>query len=123
MTFGVVIFLVAAVIHISLICCTKLITNYSAWMAARVWAVNDQDPNGKAREAAKQILKAMDWGVNDSNVQVNVEGDNEGVEVRYRTPLGIPFLLANNSQQRITTLGWGTVPRKRIDETGDNRER
>jgi hypothetical protein len=125
MTFGLVVFLVVAVVQISLICSTKLITNYSAWIAARVWAVNEDDPEDKARDAARTVLRALNWGVGSWRVSVNLQEENEGVEVQYRTPLGIPFILTNDQARRVTTLGWGAVPvspLRDVDEVGDNKE-
>jgi hypothetical protein len=126
LSFGLLSFLLVAVIQVSLICSTKLIANYSSWIAARVWAVNPDKPNGKAREAAMEVLKALDWGVRASNVSVNIQAENEGVEVRYRTPLGIAYILKNDRAHRVTAYGWGTVPLnplRDIAEQGDNRER
>jgi hypothetical protein len=125
LSFGLVTFLLVALVQLSLICSTKLIANYSAWIAARVWAVNVDDPVGKARAAATEVLRALDWGVRGGNVSVDVQTDNEGVEVRYRTPLGVPFILENDSARRVTALGWGSVPLSPLrdaDEVGDNRE-
>ena len=126
LSFGLVSFLLVAIIQLSLICSTKLITNYSAWIAARVWAVNPDNPEQKARAAAMQVLRALDWGVRSTNVRVDIQAGNEGIEVNYRTPLGIPFILKNTPDHRVATLGWGTVPRsplRDVEEVGDNRER
>lgn len=124
MTFGLVMFMITAIIHISLICCTKLITNYSAWIGARVWAVNKNDPTGKAREAARRVATVLNWGVNASTVEVKIETANEGVEVSYKTPLGIPLLLTNDSSGRVTCKGYGAVARDPLVgiEVGDNKE-
>ena len=124
MTMSIIFFLMFSMIHVSLIACTKLLTNYSAWSAARVWAVNEDDAVGKAEDAAMSILRIMEWAP-ISNDFVNVQEGNEGVEVRYETTLGIPFLLKNNDAGAITTVGWGAVPRdpNAFDEKGDNRER
>lgn len=124
MTMGVVFFLLFAVIHVSLICSTKLITNYAAWMAARVWAVNDDDPGGKAKQAGTAILEIFRWGPVSSDF-VKPEPENEGVLVEYDTTLGMPFLLTNATGERVTTVGWGAVPpaREYVEEKGDNRER
>ncbi|MGH9318699.1 MAG: TadE/TadG family type IV pilus assembly protein [Vicinamibacteria bacterium] len=124
MTMSIIFFLMLAVIQVSLISVTKLLTNYSAWMAARVWAVNEDDGVGKAQEAGTAILEIIDWG----DIQpgfVDVQEGNEGAEVNYETSLGIPFLLKNNTAGRITTRGWGAVPRdpNGFSEAGDNRER
>ena len=48
MTMSLIFFLLFAMVHVSLICCTKLLTNYSAWAAARVWAVNKDNAGTKA---------------------------------------------------------------------------
>ena len=125
LSFGLVSFLLVAIIQLSLICSTKLITNYSAWIAARVWAVNPDDPSHQARAAAMDVLRALDWGVRSANVSVDIQEGNEGIEVRYRTPLGIPFILNNDRDHRIATLGWGAVPLSPLrdaEELGDNRE-
>ena len=111
-------------VHVSLICCTKLLTNYSAWAAARVWAVNEDDPGGKARQAGVAILEILRFGPIDSSF-VDVQEENEGVEVNYETTLGIPFILMNNTAGRVTTRGWGAVPRVpnvSDEEKGDNKE-
>jgi hypothetical protein len=112
-----------AVIQVSLISVTKLITNYAAWSAARVWAVNEDDGVGKAKDAAVAILGIVKWGPIDPNF-VDVQDGNEGVEVRYETTLGIPFLLKNNQAGRITTVGWAAVPLdpNGFGEQGDNAE-
>ena len=125
MTFGLVVFLVVAIVQLSLICSTKLITNYSAWIAARVWAVNEDDAKDKATDAAETVLRALDWGWGPWRVTVDFQEENEGVEVLYRTPLGIPFILTNDQAHRVTTLGWGAVPKsplRDVDEVGDNQE-
>jgi hypothetical protein len=123
MTISIIFFLMLAVIQVSLISVTKLITNYAAWSAARVWAVNKDDAVGKAKQAGKSILEIVRWvPIEDSFIDVQ-EG-NEGVEVNYETTLGIPFLLKNNQAGRITTRGWGAVPRdpNGFTERGDNKE-
>ena len=124
MTMGVIFFVMVASIQIAFICCTKLITNYAAWISARVWAVNKDDAVGKAEKAGMEVLKALRW-TNITKDYINVQESNEGVEVRYKTTLGIPFILQNDSAGRITTVGWGAVPRdpNGFDEAGDNRER
>jgi hypothetical protein len=124
MTMGVIFFLLFALVHVSLIASTTLLTNYSAWIAARVWAVNKDDAAGKAQRAGTAVLEIMSWGPIDASF-VDVQEGNEGVEVRYETPLGMPFLLNNDSAGRITTIGWGAVPRdpNGFEEKGDNRER
>lgn len=123
MTISIIFFLMLAVIQVSLISVTKLITNYAAWSAARVWAVNKDDAKGKAIQAGTSILEIVRWGpIEDSFI--NVQEANEGVEVNYETTLGIPFLLKNNQAGRITTRGWGAVPRdpNGFEERGDNKE-
>lgn len=124
MTMGVIFFLLFALVHVSLIASTKLLTNYAAWMAARVWAVNEDDGAGKARQAGTAILEIMSWGSVDEDF-IDVQEGNEGVEVNYETTLGMPFLLSNDTAGRITTRGWGAVPRdpNGFEEKGDNRER
>ena len=124
MTISIIFFLMASVIHISLISCTKLITNYSAWIAARVWAVNEDDGAGKARQAGKAVLEILRWRPIEDGF-IDVQEDNEGVMVKYETTLGMPFLLKNNPSGTITTRGWGAVPRdpRGFEEKGDNRER
>jgi len=123
MTISIIFFLMLATIQVSLISVTKLITNYAAWSAARVWAVNKDDAVGKAQRAGTSILEIIKWGPIDSSF-VNVQEGNEGVEVNYETTLGIPFLLKNNAAGRITTRGWGAVPRdpNGFEERGDNKE-
>jgi len=123
MTISIIFFLMLAVIQVSLISITKLITNYAAWSAARVWAVNEDDAVGKAQQAGVAILEILRWGPIDESF-VDVQEENEGVEVNYETTLGIPFLLKNNQAGRITTRGWGAVPRdpNGFDESGDNKE-
>jgi hypothetical protein len=123
MTISIIFFLKLAVIQVSLISVTKLITNYAAWSAARVWAVNKDDAVGKAKQAGKSILEIVRWvPIEDSFIDVQEE--NQGVEVNYETTLGIPFLLKNNQAGRITTRGWGAVPRdpNGFTERGDNKE-
>jgi hypothetical protein len=124
MTISIIFFLMASTIHISLICCTKLITNYSAWIAARVWAVNEDDGAGKARQAGKAVLEILRWKSIEDGF-IDVQEANEGVLVKYETTLGMPFLLKNNAAGTITTHGWGAVPRdpRGFEEKGDNRER
>lgn len=124
MTMSLIFFLLFAMVHVSLICSTKLLTNYSAWAAARVWAVNKDDARGKAEQAGVAILEILRFGPIDSS-SIEVQEGNEGVEVSYETTLGVPFLLKNNAAGRITTKGWGTVPRdpNAFEENGDNRER
>ncbi len=123
MTISVIFFLMLAVIQVSLISITKLITNYAAWSAARVWAVNEDDGVGKAKDAGVAILSIVKWGPIDTSF-VDVQEGNEGVEVNYATTLGIPFVLKNNATGRITTRGWGAVPRdpNGFGEEGDNKE-
>ena len=123
MTISIIFFLMLAVIQVSLISITKLITNYAAWSAARVWAVNEDDAVGKAQQAGTSILEIIKWGPIEESF-VDVQEGNEGVEVNYETTLGIPFLLKNNAAGRITTRGWGAVPRdpNGFDESGDNKE-
>ena len=124
MTISLTFFFMLALIQISLICSTKLLTNYSAWIAARVWAVNEDDPGGKAQQAGVGVLSIMRWGPIEERF-IDVQEENEGVEVNYETSLGMPFLLKNNPVGRITTRGWGAVPLDPhgFDEKGDNRER
>ena len=124
MTMSIVFFLMFSMVHVSLICCTKLLTNYSAWAAARVWAVNKDDASGKAQQAGVAILSILRFGPISSSF-IAVQEGNEGVEVNYETTLGIPFLLKNNTAGHVTTRGWGAVPRdpNAFDERGDNRER
>jgi hypothetical protein len=124
MTISVIFFLMVAIIQISLISCTKLLTNYSAWIAARVWAVNEKDATGKAEKAGTAVLGILKWK-EPENGFIHVQEGNEGVEVEYETTLGIPFLLKNDTSGRITTRGWATVPRDPhgFEERGDNRER
>jgi hypothetical protein len=123
MTISIIFFLMLAVIQVSLISVTKLITNYAAWSAARVWAVNKDDGVGKAQKAGTAILGIIRWGPIESGF-IDVQQGNEGVEVNYPTTLGIPFLLKNDSAGRITTRGWGAVPRdpNGFEERGDNKE-
>jgi hypothetical protein len=124
MTMSIVFFLLFSMVHVSLICCAKLLTNYSAWAAARVWAVNKDSAESKAQEAGVAILEIFQFGPINSSF-VDVQEGNEGVEVNYETTLGIPFLLKNDAAGHITTKGWGAVPRdpRAFDEKGDNRER
>jgi len=124
MTMSLIFFLLFAMVHVSLICCTKLLTNYSAWAAARVWAVNKDNARTKAEQAGVAILEILRFGPIDSSF-VDVQEGNEGVEVSYETTLGVPFLLTNNAAGHVTTKGWGTVPRdpNAFQEKGDNRER
>lgn len=124
MTISLTFFFMLAIIQISLICSTKLLTNYSAWIAARVWAVNEDDPASKAQQAGVGVLSIMRWGPISESF-IDVQEENEGVEVNYETSLGMPFLLKNNPVGRITTRGWGAVPLDPhgFDEDGDNRER
>jgi hypothetical protein len=124
MTMSLIFFLLFAMVHVSLICCTKLLTNYAAWSAARVWAVNKDSARTKAEQAGVGILEILQFGPVSSSF-IDVQEGNEGVEVSYETTLGMPFLLKNNAAGRVTTKGWGTVPRdpNAFDEKGDNRER
>jgi hypothetical protein len=123
MTISIIFFLMLAVIQVSLISVTKLITNYAAWSAARVWAVNEDDAVGKARQAGTAILSIVKWRSIDPSF-IDVQEGNEGVMVNYETTLGIPFLLKNNQAGRVTTRGWGAVPRdpNGFEERGDNKE-
>jgi Flp pilus assembly protein TadG len=123
MTISIIFFLMLAVIQVSLISVTKLITNYAAWSAARVWAVNKDDAVGKAKQAGTAVLGIVKWRAIDSSF-IDVQEGNEGVMVNYETTLGIPFLLKNNAAGRITTKGWGAVPRdpNGFTERGDNKE-
>jgi len=123
MTMSLIFFLLFSMVHISLICCTKLLTNYAAWSAARVWAVNKDSATTRAEQAGVAILEILQFGPISSSA-INVQEGNEGVEVSYETTLGVPFLLKNNAAGHITTKGWGTVPRdpNAFDEKGDNRE-
>jgi hypothetical protein len=123
MTISVIFFLMLAVIQVSFISVTKLLTNYAAWSAARVWAVNKDDGVGKAKQAGAAILEILKWRTIDPSF-IDVQEGNEGVEVNYETTLGIPFILKNNAAGRITTRGWGSVPRdpNGFDEEGDNAE-
>jgi hypothetical protein len=123
MTISIIFFLMLAVIQVSLISVTKLITNYAAWSAARVWAVNKDDAVGKAKQAGTAILEIVKWRAIDPSF-IDVQEGNEGVMVSYETTLGIPFLLKNNAAGRITTKGWGAVPRdpNGFTERGDNKE-
>ncbi len=124
MTMSLIFFLLFAMVHVSLICCTKLLTNYAAWSAARVWAVNKDSARTKAEQAGVAILEILQFGPISSSF-IDVQEGNEGVEVSYETTLGMPFLLKNNTAGHVTTKGWGTVPRdpNAFDEKGDNRER
>ena len=124
MTMSLIFFLLFSMVHVSLICCTKLLTNYAAWSAARVWAVNKDNARTKAEQAGVGILEILRFGPIDSSF-IDVQEGNEGVEVSYETTLGVPFLLKNNTAGHVTTKGWGTVPRdpNAFDEKGDNRER
>jgi hypothetical protein len=85
--------------------------------------VNEDDAVGKAKQAGTSILEIIKWGPIEESF-VDVQEGNEGVEVNYETTLGIPFLLKNNAAGRITTRGWGAVPRdpNGFDESGDNKE-
>lgn len=124
MTMSLVFFLLFSMVHVSLICCTKLLTNYAAWSAARVWAVNEDNASGKAQQAGVAILEILRFGPISTSF-VDVQESNEGVEVNYETTLGVPFLLKNNAAGHVTTKGWGAVPRdpNAFEEKGDNRER
>lgn len=125
MSMGVIFFLLLAVIQISLICCTKLVANYSAWIAARVWAVNTEGESSKAKQAGVAVLKTIEWKTISEDF-IGVQPANEGVMVEYPTTLGIPFVLTNDSAGRITVEAWASVPRDpNLDESekGDNRER
>lgn len=124
MTMGVIFFLLFSIVHVSLIASTRLISNYAAWISARVWAVNEDDATGKAEQAGMAVLSIMEWKPIVSDF-INVQPGNEGVEVRYETNLGMPFLLKNDTSERITVRAWGSVPRdpNAFDEKGDNRER
>ena len=124
MTMSLIFFLLFSMVHVSLISCTKLLTNYSAWIAARVWAVNKDDARGKAQQAGVAVLEILRFGPIDTSF-VDVQEGNEGVAVNYETTLGVPFLLKNNAAGHVTTKGWGAVPRdpNGFDEKGDNRER
>jgi hypothetical protein len=85
--------------------------------------VNKDDGVGKAQQAGTAILGIIRWGPIESGF-IDVQQGNEGVEVNYPTTLGIPFLLKNDSAGRITTRGWGAVPRdpNGFEERGDNKE-
>lgn len=124
MTMGVIVFLMLALVQVSLICSTKLISNYAAWISARVWAVNEDDALGKADQAGMAVLEILQWQPITANF-ITVQPGNEGAFVEYETTLGIPFILENNSAGRITVEAWGAVPLdpNGFSEKGDNRER
>ena len=67
MTMSLIFFLLFSMVHVSLICCTKLLTNYAAWASARVWAVNEDDARGKAQQAGVAILEILRFGPIDSS--------------------------------------------------------
>jgi hypothetical protein len=123
MTMTIVFCLLFAIVQISLISSTKLLTNYAAWIAARVWAVNEDDGVGKAKQAGVEILKIMQFGPATID-DVQFQEGNQGFLVKYETTLGIPFIMTNNQAGHVTTQGWGIVPRdpRGFEEYGDNRE-
>jgi hypothetical protein len=128
-------FLIWSLVIISMIAGTKLLTNYAAFAAARAWSVNVDDNDGmdKAKDAAKDVLKAMNWGSGGSGIDVNKAschgldsggaGQSACIEASYQTSLGIPTFLAGTSSSAVKTLGRAPMIQenlKKNDEKGDN---
>lgn len=118
-------FLLWALVEIALIASTKLLTNYASWAAARTWSVRVDEGDGMsdARQAATDVLKAMNWGpsveANDSQSKFG----RTGIYVDYRTTLGIPRFLTQSHSSTVTTRGFAPMIQETIrqgDEKGDN---
>ena len=132
-------FLLWSLVIITMIASTKVLTNYAAFAAARAWSVNvdNNDDMDKAKDAAKDVLGAMNWGSGSSGIDVNkaschgVGGSGGGgsgksacIEVSYQTTLGIPTFLAGTSSSAVKTIGRAPMIQENIkknDETGDNK--
>ncbi|MBZ5537171.1 MAG: hypothetical protein LAO31_14545 [Acidobacteriia bacterium] len=137
-------FLIWSLVIITMIAGTKLLTNYAAFAAARAWSVNidNNDDMDKAKDAAKDVLGAMNWGSGGSGIDVNKaschgvgsggggggggggSGESACIEVSYQTTLGIPTFLAGTSSSAVKTIGRAPMIQENIkknDEKGDNK--
>lgn len=136
-------FLLWSLVIITMIASTKVLTNYAAFAAARAWSVNvdNSDDMDKAKDAAKDVLGAMNWGSGSSGIDVNKaschgvggsggggggggSGESACIEVSYQTTLGIPTFLAGTSSSAVKTIGRAPMIQENIkknDETGDNK--
>ena len=86
MTMSLVFFLLFAMVHVSLICCTKLLTNYAAWSTARVWAVNKDRPRTKAEQALAHGCEHVVVYTRDDFVPTVMDvTDGEGCAVVYES--------------------------------------
>lgn len=129
LNFLIFFFLIWSLVMVALIASTKLLTNYASWAAARAWSVNvdnSGDDMKTARDAAKEVLKAMHWqdlsdgGVSESSGTYG----RTGIVVDYQTTLGIPTFLAGTGSSAVTTRGFAPMtqePIKKSDENGDNK--
>jgi hypothetical protein len=135
-------FLLWSLVIITMIASTKVLTNYAAFAAARAWSVNVDSNDGmdKAKDAAKDVLGAMNWGSSGSGIDVNKaschgvggggggggggSGETTCIEVSYQTTLGIPTFLAGTSSSAVKTIGRAPMIQENIkkdDEKGDNK--
>ncbi|MEW5982529.1 MAG: TadE family protein [Acidobacteriota bacterium] len=111
----IVMMIVLALIHLSMLAVTRHVTNYAAFAGARV-AMYGGRQDARPREAGTTVLRILPWGGGASKLER--VGDN------YRVELRVPFAypLFNNAP------GGRTVVRSEapvcaqpdIPETGDN---
>lgn len=119
-------FLIWALVEIAMIASTKLLTNYASWAAARAWSVNIDKGDGmnEAKDAAKDVLRAMNWNSSGVDTQkASCHNTSDCLEVNYQTTLGIPAFLAHTPSASVKTLGRAPMPQETIkdsDEAGDN---
>ncbi|MBZ5553867.1 MAG: hypothetical protein LAO21_14180 [Acidobacteriia bacterium] len=143
LNFVIFFFLLYALVIISMVASTKLLTNYAAFAAARAWSVNvdNGDDMDKAKDAAKDVLRAMKWNTDIlgdiDGVDVNKGschgisgsgggGDNKDacIEVTYKTSLRVPRLLSGASSSGIKIIARMPMRQESIkenDEKGDNK--
>lgn len=133
-SFLIFFFLIWSLVIIAMIASTKLLTNYSAWAAARAWSVNVDNGDGmdEAKSAAKDVLSGIRWGGAVSSLLgtgINVQDSSgtygrKGIIVDYQTTLGIPTFLAGTSSSALKARGFAPMIQETIkasDEAGDNK--